>query len=398
MEKIIFLVDMNAFFISCESTRNSGIIKKPAAVAGDPERRTGIILTANYEARKFGVKTAMTVHQALKLCPNMVLVPPDHKFYKQKSMEVMELLNNYTPIIEKNSIDEAWLDMTGTEHLFGTPLETAKKIMQDIKKNLGLWCSIGISENKFLAKIASDMKKPQGITQLFKKDIKHKLWPLPVTKMNGVGKKTAYKLNTLGIETIGDLANYNKLSIASFLGKPGVELYEKANGLGSSYVKVSSPDDVKSIGRSTTLPKDTSDIEELKHFLLELSEDVGITARKHNKKGHTVQITLKFSDFNVITRQMTVPSTCYTKDIYTIGVNLLKKNLTSNKLVRLIGISLSGFEENQPIEQLSLFDINNKTKDNFVKNKKDNKIDEVMDKIRDKHGFNKISRGSLVEK
>lgn len=258
---------MNAFFISCEMTRNPELTKGPAAVAGSPHNRTGIILAANYEARKYGVKTAMVIHKALKLCPHMVFVPPDHSFYRQKSKEVMDLLFNYSPLVEQNSIDEAWLDMTGTDHLFGTPVECAQRIMDDIKTNLGLWCSIGISESKFLSKMAADMKKPQGITQLWKKDIKDKLWQLPVGKMHGVGEKTANKLHGLGIQTIGDLANYDRFYLDKFLGKWGNELYQKANGLDSSTIKIISDDDVKSIGRSTTFPTDIWDIEELKPTL-----------------------------------------------------------------------------------------------------------------------------------
>ena len=389
---------MNAFFISCEMTRNPDLIGKPSAVAGDPQRRTGIILAANYEARKFGVRTAMTVQKALKLCPHMILVPPDHKFYQQKSCEVMKLLSNYTPLVEKNSIDEAWLDMTGTQNLFGSPLEAAKMIMEDIKTNLGLWCSIGISENKFLSKMASDMKKPLGITELWKKDIELKLWPLPVKFMYGIGEKTAYKLNTIGIETMGDLAKVDKNHVYNILGKPGIELYERANGIDFSPVAVGSPDDMKSIGRSTTLPEDVKDIEKLKYILMELSEDVGMTARKHNKKGRVVHITLKFSDFNVINRQTTVAPTCFTNDIYHAGYDLLKKNLPSNKAVRLIGITLGGFEENCLSEQISIFDIATDSKSNFIENNKHGKIDEVMDKIRDKYGFEKISRASLIKK
>ena len=151
---------MNAFFISCEMTRNDSLVGIPAAVAGDPKKRTGIILAANYEARSLGVKTAMVLHEALKLCHELKVVPPDHHFYGQKSEEVMNLLSNYTPVLEQNSIDEAWLDMTGSEGMFGKPLDAAKRIINEIKDSLGLWCSIGIAENKFLAKMAVEMKKP----------------------------------------------------------------------------------------------------------------------------------------------------------------------------------------------------------------------------------------------
>jgi DNA polymerase-4 len=389
VEKVIFLVDMNAFFISCETTRNHDLMGKPAAVAGDPQKRSGIILAANYEARKFGVRTAMVVHEALKLCPGMLLVPPDHSFYQYKSHEVMKLFSNYTPVVQQNSIDEAWLDMTGTEALFGTPLDAAAKIMEDIKVNLGLWCSIGISENKFLSKMAADMKKPLGITELWKRDIKEKLWPMPIGAMYGVGAKSSEKFNHLGIKTIGELANLEKNYLYKNFGKFGIDLHQHANGIDYSSVEVNSPDDIKSIGHSTTLPEDVKDIERLKHVLMQLSEEVGIRARKHNKKGHCIQITLKFSDFEVITRQTTIKPTFFTKNIYEAGCELLQRNFRPSKAVRLIGITLKGFEDNCFSQQISFF--NHKEKDN-----KHEKVDMVMDKIRNKYGNNKIGRASLI--
>ena len=222
MKRVIFLVDMNAFFISCEKTRHPEIEGKPAAVAGDPVNRSGIILTANYEARKYGIKTTMILREAFRLCPDLIIIPPDHKFYEMKSKEVMEILSDYTPVIEQNSIDEAWLDMTGSESLFGQPLEAAGNIMDRIKNELDLWCSIGISENKFLAKMASEMKKPLGITELWKKDIEEKMWPLPVSLMYGVGKQTAKKLNSMGIYTIKDLALTKIDNIYKKLGRQGL--------------------------------------------------------------------------------------------------------------------------------------------------------------------------------
>jgi DNA polymerase IV len=394
MQKVILLVDMNAFFISCEMTRNVSLVGKPAAVAGDPKKRSGIILAANYEARSFGVKTTMVIHEALKLCPKLALLPPDHHFYGQKSEEVMDLLSNYTPTLEQNSIDEAWLDMTGSEGLFGKPAVAAKRIMDGIKDRLGLWCSIGIAENKFLAKMAAEMKKPLGITELWKEDIPTKLWPLPVKEMYGVGAKTAEKLNRMGIKTIGEIAKLNKKLIVKTFGKWGNEIYLHAHGIDDAPVLAHTTDEIKSIGRSTTLPEDISGIEKAKLVLMELADDIGMTARKNNKKGRTVHITLKYSDFHVITRQTTISATSITKEIYHAGCGLLEQNWNRYYPVRLIGISLSGFNEDCSSDQLSLF---GPIEDN-TKSEKNKRIDSVMDKIRTKHGSEIITIASLLKK
>ncbi|HAJ27698.1 MAG TPA: DNA polymerase IV [Syntrophus sp. (in: bacteria)] len=394
MQKVIFLVDMNAFFISCEMTRNDSLVGIPAAVAGDPQRRSGIILAANYEARACGVRTAMVLHEALKLCPKITLVPPDHRFYEQKSKEVMELLSNYTPILEQNSIDEAWLDMTGAEGLFGKPVEAAKRIMDELKDRLGLWCSIGIAENKFLAKMAAEMKKPLGITELWERDISEKLWPLPVKEMYGIGGKTAEKLNRMGIHTISELAGFDINLIVKAFGKSGNEIYLHANGIDNSPVVAHKAGDMKSIGRSTTLPEDISDIERAKTVLMELADDIGMTTRRHGKKGRIVNVTLKYSDFQVVTRQTTIPATCTTKDIYQAGCGLLEQNWDRSHPVRLIGISLSGFHEDCSRDQLSFFD----QMEDKVKNEKNELIDKAMDKIRNKHGAEIITFAALVKK
>ncbi|MFZ3115780.1 MAG: DNA polymerase IV [Syntrophales bacterium] len=393
MQKVIFLVDMNAFFISCEMTRNPSLAGIAAAVAGDPKKRTGIILAANYEARSCGVKTAMVLHEALKLCPKIILVPPDHRFYEQKSKEVMDLLSNYAPTLEQNSIDEAWLDMTGCEGLFGKPVEAAKRIMAEIKDRLGLWCSIGIAANKFLAKMAAEMKKPLGITELWEQDIPSKLWPLPVRDMYGIGGKNAERLNRMGIQTIGELAGFDERLIVKTFGKSGNDVYQHANGKDNSPVFAHMAADMKSIGRSTTLPEDLSDFEQAKVVLMELADDIGKTARKHGKRGRTVHITLKYSDFQVVTRQTTIPATCTTREIYKAGCSLLEQHWNRLRSVRLIGISLGGFYDDCHSRQLSLFD----QMEDDGKNAKNAQIDRAMDEIRNKHGPEIITFGSLVK-
>jgi len=394
MRNVIFLVDMNAFFISCEMTRNASLVGRPAAVAGDPTKRTGIILAANYEARSYGVKTAMVLHEALRLCPGMVLVPPDHRFYEEKSQEVMNLLLNYTPVMEQNSIDEGWLDMTGSEGLFGKPVEAARQIMDEIRNKLGLCCSIGIAENKFLAKMASEMKKPLGITELWEQDVPLKLWPLPVNEMYGVGRKTAEKLNRLGIRSIGEIARADVNLLVKAFGKGGKEVYLHAQGIDDSPVLAHQADAMKSIGRSTTLPEDITDIEKAKLRLMELADDIGMTARRHGKKGSTIHITLKYSDFQIVTRQATFSATHATKEIYRAGCRLLEQNWDRLRPVRLIGISLSGFDKESSSSQLSLFD--QAAED--AENDKNERIDRAMDKIRSRHGSKMITFATLVKK
>jgi len=393
MDRIIFLVDMNAFFISCEMTRNPALRNRPAAVAGDPSRRSGIILAASYEARAFGVRTTMLVHQAQRLCPDLLLVPPDHVFYERKSADVMSLLSRYAPVLEQNSVDEAWLDMTGCESLFGSPLESARSMMQAINVELGLWCSIGISYNKFLAKMASEMQKPHGITELWPSDLEAKLWPLPAAAMYGVGQKSAEKLASLGLTTIGDLARVQEDVLVGLLGKFGREISRHARGIDPDPVIPHAEDSVKSIGRSTTLAKDLTDLEEARRILLILADEVGRSARKHQKQGRTVHIVIKYNDFSVITRQMTVAATCATQEIYQAGSHLLEQNWPGGRPVRLLGISLSSFENEAADRQLSLFDQPSATPHSDRRAL----VDQAMDLIRDRYGEKSVTRAKQID-
>jgi len=394
MDRVIFLVDMNSFFISCELTRHPELAGKPAAVAGDPKTRTGIILTANYEARKYGIKTTMVVREALKLCPGLILVPPDHRFYEEKSRQVMTILSDFTPLVEENSIDEAWLDMTGCQGIFGSPLNSAALIMDRLKEELGLPCSIGISENKFLSKMASEMKKPMGITELWRKDIAQKLWPLPVRSMYGVGKQTALKLQAIGIESIGDLAVSDKLRLIKKFGKSGAELHALANGMDDSPLSAHDHASVKSIGRSITLSRDITDLNDARAEFLAMSEEIGRSARKEGKKGRTVQITIKYADFRTITRQTTVAPTCHTGDIFQHGFELLGKNWNKKQPVRLLGLTLTGFDNEPASEQLSLFD----SRKQPVQDEKLDKLESALDSLRDKYGKSIVNRATLINK
>jgi DNA polymerase-4 len=283
--------------------------------------------------------------------------------------------------------------MSGCESLFGAPLLSAQKIMDQIKNELGLWCSIGISYNKFLSKMASEIKKPLGITELWQQDLKTKLWPLPIGAMYGVGKQTAQKLISLGIETIGDLAALNKDYLVKMLGKMGGEIHRRANGIDDSPVIPHSHDEIKSIGRSVTLAKDITDIEEAKTVIMKLADEIGMEARRYSKKGRSIQITIKYSDFKSITRQKTVSFTYLTKEICTAGIELLAAHWISTRPVRLLGISLSGFDEDFGMEQISLFE----SADEIKSNVKEEKLEKVLDEIRNKHGRATINRAVLLE-
>lgn len=372
-------------------TRIPELKGKPAAVAGDPKNRGGIVLSPNYEARKYGVKTTMLNSEARKLCPDIVFVPPEHNFYSHMSGLVMEILSRYAPIVQQNSIDEAWLDLTGCEKLFGKPVRIAERIMGDIDKELDLWCSIGISENKFLAKMASEIKKPRGITELWESDVKTILWPLKVREMYGVGKQSEKKLNNMGIYTIGDIAAKDKRVLIREFGKYGEEIHMLANGHDPSEVDPRSYAESKSISRSTTLPEDITNIEYLKDILLELSEEVGFDARKQDYKGKTVSIVIKFSDFQTITRQKSLLPTYLTKEIYETGVKLLEDNWNRTRPIRLIGIGIGGAAEDK-IQQLSLFDIAQEK----TEVKREEKLEKTLDAIKAKYGLGAVKRARLI--
>lgn len=380
----ILLVDMNAFFIMCESRRDKSLLDIPAAVAGDPKNRSGIILAANYEARKYNVKVTMTVNEALRLCPNLKLVKPDHTYYEECSRQVFTILYEYTPQLEINSIDEAWLDLTLSKKLFGQPYEIGVTIQQRLNEELGLWCSIGVSENKFLAKMASDMKKPLGITQLYVSDIADKLWPLPVKRMYGLGQVTAEKLNIDGIQTIGDLARADLSYLIKKFGKYGVYLYDRSKGQDEEPVCAQTAKNV-SCGRMETLAYDITDIKAAKKVMALLSESIARSVRQKDLVGDIVQIQIKYNTFQMITRQMKIEETNLTRDIFSTACTLLDNNWDESKPVRLLGVSLNSLKMKDM--QISL-DIDGK--------QKEEKLEMTIDGLNNKFGQDLIKRGNTI--
>lgn len=410
MNRVILLVDMNAFFISCETSRDQSLVGIPAAVAGDPGKRTGIILAANYEARARNLKTAMTVAQAIRLCPELRLVKPDHDFYKQKSKHLMQLLNEFSPIVEPNSIDEAWIDLSGCEKIYSTPMQAAELIMTDINKRLGIPCSIGISSNKFLAKMAAEMRKPQGITELWPEQIASLLWPLPVNNMYGIGSKTANKLTAIGIKTIGDLAAVKPKLLSDMFGRSGLQLYNHANGIDPETVTMPSENEVKSIGKSVTLAKDANSPDEVRTILIKLADEIARSARKHKKQGSVIRITIKYSDFSITTRQCKINPTASGNDIYQHAYQLMTCHWKTNSSVRLVGITLANFSEEIINRQLTLFDFDkcqlhgmHSDKHKLIQTNSlhgaddRRRLEETIDAIKQKHGKSIITRGSLLE-
>ncbi len=380
-------VDMNAFYASCEQSVNPKYTARPLAVAGNPEMRHGIVLTASYDARKFGIKTGMPLWQAKKLCPEIIFTPPDYELYMHMSHKIMETLSYYSPLVEQFSIDEAWIDITGTEHLWGPPVQAARRIQEKVDKKLNLPCSVGLSDNKLLAKIASDIKKPRGITELRTDDVESMLWPLPVDSMLGIGKSTKGSLNQCGIYTIGDLARTPYKFLINMFGKNGHYLYMFAHGVDKTPVRPNY-ENTKSFGNSITLPYDYKDRDEIKKVILFLTEEVCSRMRKKGFKAGRVGLTLKDHMFSRENHSKVLQTYCYsTEDIYNAILELFAR-FWKNESIRLVGVSVSKLELYDYATQLSFLD-------NVGRAKKE-KANIAIDKIRNKYGMDAIKRASLL--
>lgn len=353
MSRIIVHIDLNCFFARCEEIKNPALEHLPIAVGG--EGRRGIISTANYEARKYGVHSAMPTYMAKRQCPKLILLPSDFAFYHEKSEEFMRFVRKYAVTIEKASVDECYVDMT--EELKGVPDVRVYFLtfQEELLKTTGLYCSIGIGPTKFLAKMGSDYKKPNGLTIIRRRDVPKIIFPLPIDDMYGIGKKNAPRLHQLGIHTIGDLAKDDSYEVKKTLGKFYYVLKDWAIGKGDDHVETE-PWDPKSIGHSSTFLEDTEDYEEIKKLLLDLTKEVTEEAKRKRKKGNTVQIVLKYSDFHVRNRSMKMSEPA--NDFQTVFLYVMKifDKHYQGEPIRLAGVTLQNLQDEEDIVvQMSLF-------------------------------------------
>lgn len=384
--KVILHVDMNSFYASVEMAYDLSLKGKPLAIAGNPEERRGIIITCSYEARELGVKTTMPLWEAKKLCPELIIKPPNFERYRAASASMFDLLRQFSSQVEPVSIDEGYVDITGCQEL-GSPPIIAEMIQKRIREILDLPCSIGIAPNKFLAKTASDMKKPMGITILRKRDVPVVLWPLDVEEMHGVGKKTAEKLKGIGINTIGDLAKSNEIQVKALLGINGVRLKERANGIDQRVVNPDSVYDFKSIGNSTTLPKDIANQRELLEVLEKLSEQVATRMSRKQVVTTIIGITIRYKNRQTITRSQKLENPIARKNEIFLAARRLFERKWDGNPVRLLGITGAGLQElDSAVKQLDLF--------SYEKEAEKEPLLNTMAKLKDKFGKNIIGTAS----
>lgn len=388
--RVIFHVDMNSFYASVEIAYNQRLKGKPLAIAGNPEERKGIIVTSSYEARAKGVKTTMPLWQARKLCPELIVLRPNFDRYRAASKEMFKMLAEITPLVQPVSIDEGYMDITESG-LDESPIEIAQDLQNKIKSVLDLPCSIGIAPNKFLAKMASDMKKPFGITVLRKRDLSQKLWPLPIEEMYGVGEKTAQKLRSLSIKTIGDLANGDVYQLKQVLGINGERLKNRANGADTRAVDPDAVHEFKSIGSSQTLPNDTTNDAEIRTLMNQLADSVERRLKRKHAAGRSIQLTIRYFDRKTITRSKKLQSYIETKtDILHVANDLLQKHWDLEP-IRLLGITVQDVKEKHSIaKQLDLF--------TYEQEAEKEKLYSVIDGLTKKYGKNPFKQLKNEEK
>jgi len=382
--RVIFHVDLDAFFAAVEQRDCPSLKGKPVVVGADPKggRGRGVVSTCSYEARRHGIHSAMPISQAFRLCPSAVFLPVDMAKYQNVSEQVFTIFEQFSPDVEPISIDEAFLDMTGSFHFYQTPYAAACALKDKVKNTVGLTASVGIAPVKMVAKIASDMSKPDGLVEVLPGKEKDFLWPLAVNKLWGVGPKTQDVLTRLGLKTVGDLAAADPEFLVEQLGENGLHLYQLANGIDPRDVAVD--DEIKSVSHEFTFDEDTTDINQWYDVLLSLSEQVSRRLRKHHLKGKTLTVKVRLKGFHTFSRAHTFPEhTNFTDVIFAQAKNLLAEFVAKKEPVRLLGVRMANFYNEEA--QADLFADSRK--------EKTEKVHAAIDKIKDKFGEQAIYRG-----
>lgn len=389
MGRKILHVDMDAFFAAIEQHDNPDYRGKPVIVGGDPHSR-GVVSTCSYEAREYGVHSAMPLREALRRCPHGIFTPVRGWRYAEVSRAIMKIMNQYTPLVEPISLDEAFLDLTGSENLFGPAEGIAREIVNRINTELGLSASAGLAPNKFLAKLASDLEKPHGFVIITEDNMAQILEDLPVGKLWGVGPKTEGQLIRLGIKTIGMLRRIDPNLLRNKLGDTGRQIYRLAYGLDDRLVEPN--EESKSVGHEITFQIDTEDREFLAGVLLWLSEQVARRLRRYNLKGRVITVKIRDHDFKTLTKRVTLnEATDFEEEIYGQALRLAGEVQWGSKKVRLIGVSVSGFDTGELL-QLGLFRDTEATKDKSLE-----KLHQTIDQLRDRFGEEIVTKGAVLQ-
>ena len=385
---MILHIDMDAFYASVEQLDHPELQGKCVIVGGSTTR--GVVSAASYAARKYGVHSAMPIFQAKQLCPQGIFVRPRFDRYKEVSDTVMSLLKNYTSLVEPVSIDEAYMDISDCDKLHGSPAEIGASIKEIIRETVKLTCSVGIAPIRFLAKIASDMDKPDGLTVILPEQVPAFIDALPIQKVPGVGKKTGGQFKLLGIKTLGDVKKFPEKLILDRFGKYGQRLLELADGIDDTPVRPSWRH--KSVSSEQTLSQDTRNRQLLDKYLLQQSADVAGQLRKLDMRAKTIILKLKHADFKQVTRSTTLAVPTQSSDKIYLEASRLLAGYPLTKQVRLVGVGVSGLVSAELPIQLSLFDETKKKKDHWEK------VDQTVDTITHKFGKNAIRRASLSKR
>jgi DNA polymerase-4 len=389
LDRKILHIDMDAFFASVEQHDNPGLRGKPVIVGADPRGR-GVVSTCSYEARKFGVHSAQPIKEAYRLCPKGIFLPVRGSRYAEVSRNIMQLLSQYTPLIEPLSLDEAFLDLTASQKIFGTAESIGRRIVLEIENQIGLSASVGIAPNKFLAKLASDLHKPHGFVVINPENANDILETLGIEKLWGVGPKTAAILHGMGIKTIGMLRQMNPQTLADNLGEIGLQLYQLAYGHDERPVSPSEP--VKSVGHEMTFQVDTDDNEFLTGVLLWLCDQVARRLRQNGLKGRVITIKLRDGSFKTLTKRITLEQpTDFEETIYQEALKLFKRIPRAGLKIRLIGVSVSDFEDKTTL-QLGLFSTEPQTVQKDL-----SKLHHTLDQLKDRFGEKIITKGTILQ-